>query len=351
MSDWSLAQSYWLGLLPLPLLLYQFRRRTRAHWPQLLPKLALRFPALQTLNLGQSAAQTDNYQPQNERTLLLALLLFIFALAQPIHYSGASISTDTSEPVDLVLLVDTNITMVIEDYEVDGELVSRMELTQQLLSRFIAEFGGSQMGLSLMGDPPLHWLPFTPDREALQDAVTRLRPAIAGRLSDMAASLQLVREHYLEAGNLKVDDEPQMSRVVVMITDSSLQLGAISPQQAATALRESGAFLYVIAIGTSGQDGAHTLASDTNFVYEPVDLRLLTEVAQAGRGELFHATDLNAFREALEQIETRHRVTPDREQEPKLRLNRALYPIPLALGALLLIYSLLGPSLRLRHQA
>jgi len=265
----------------------------------------------------------------------------VVALAQPLRY-GDTLPTSSTEPVDLVLLVDTNITMVIEDYSFADEPVSRMQMTRQLLAEFVTTFTGSRMGLSIMGDPPLHWLPLTDDRDAVQNAVSRLRPALAGRLSDMAASLQLVTERYLnsiEASSIDARIEPT-EPVVVMVTDSSLQFGAISPEEAASALSASGAHLYVIAMGSTAESDTLITGRESSFVYEPVDLKLLEKVAAAGKGKLFHATDAKAFREALQFIETTHRTSENRE--PQIRLVRALYPIPLALGALLLLASLMG---------
>lgn len=335
MNEWGLGQSLWLWLLPLPIIWYLHRIRSKAPWPELLASLSIRMPLPTALNTSSESASNSSHNPNNERLLLLALLLFIIALAQPLKYSGDALTTEKSQPVDLALLVDTNITMVIEDYQVEGENISRMQLTRQLLTKFVENYSGNRIGLSLMGDPPMQWLPYTTDRPAVLHAVSRLRPALGGRLSDMAASLQLVANTYLSA-----ETPGAPAQVIVMLTDSSLQLGAISPQQAAANLAAKGAYLYVIAIGST--DRAPELSSGETgaFVYEPVDLDLLAEVAEAGAGELFHATDSSTFEQALQRIETAHRQPI--EIQTRLRLSQPLYPIPLLLGALLLLLALLG---------
>lgn len=335
MSEWGFGQIQWLLLLPLPLIGYLYRRNTQAPWPELFPRLSVRFPLPSTLNSSEAPDQTSSHRPLAERLLMFALLLLIVALAQPLKYSGETVTEVANEPVDLVLLVDTNITMVIEDYQVDGESISRMQLTRQLLAEFVQSYSGTRIGLSLMGSPPLHWLPYTSDRTATLDAVARLRPALGGRLSDMAASLQLVSDRYLMATSSDTE-----GRVVLMLTDSSLQLGAISPQQAAENLASTGADLYIIAIGSTESTKDLSLKQTSDFVYEPVDLKLLSEVAQAGNGELFHAADSGSFKEALQRIEAAHRKPS--AQPDKLRLSQPLYPVPLLLGALILVLALLG---------
>ena len=335
MGEWGLGQSLWLWLLPLPVVWHLHRVRSRAPWPELLPRLSIRLPLPASINRSIESASNSSHSPVQERLLLLAMLLFLIALAQPLKYRGDAVTTETTQPVDLTLLVDTNITMTIEDYQVEGESISRMQLTRQLLTEFIQNYSGSRVGLSLMGNPPLHWLPYTTDRSAVLDAVSRLRPALGGRLSDMAASLELVEDKYFSA-----ETETTQQQVVVMLTDSSLQLGAISPQQAAADLAANGAHLYVIAIGSTDQASELSTQQTGDFVYEPVDLKLLAEVAQAGAGKLFHAADSGAFEQALQHIEAAHRQPV--EAQPRLRLSQPLYPIPLLLGALLLLLALLG---------
>ena len=335
MGEWGMGQSFWLWLLPVPIVWHLYRVRVKAPWPALLPTLSIRFPLPAALNASSESTAHSSHSPVKERLLLLALILFIVALAQPLKYIGDAIPSESTQPVDLALLVDTNITMVIEDYQVEGENISRMKLTRQLLSDFIENYSGSRIGLSLMGDPPLHWLPYTTDRSAVLDAVSRLRPALGGRLSDMPASLQLIADKYLST-----DVAAAQEKVVVMLTDSSLQLGAISPQQAAANLAATGAHLYVIAIGSTDQTPELIAEQTGDFVYEPVDLKLLSQVAQAGAGELFHAADSGTFKQALQRIEAAHRQPID--VQPSLRLSQPLYPIPLLLGALLLLLALLG---------
>ena len=139
----------------------------------------------------------------------------------------------------------------------------------------------------------------------------------------MSASLKLVSDHY------RTDLKP----VVVMVTDSGMQLGDSSPQSAAKALADAGYTLYVIAIGST--ELSEDQKRRAGFVYDPVDLALLDEVAKAGAGKMFHALNIDAFEEALQAISREH-STVNRSIKT-LPLVEPLYPWFILFGLALLI--------------
>lgn len=320
-SEWGVLQPAWLLLLPFILVGYWQRRRIRAAWPDLWQRVGVCFPLSGELVNAQTKIQ--HYQPNRERLLFCAITLLIISLTQPVVYRESIELPDQREPVDLVLLVDTNITMVLKDYFDGDESIERMTLTKQLLSEFVDAFRGNRIGLSIMGNPPLHWLPFTTDWAAVTDAISRISVTLGGRLSDMSASLQLVSDRY----------PTDLNPVVVMVTDSGMQLGQIAPQTAAARLSEAGYTLYVIAIGST--ELSKEQRARAGFVYDPVDLALLDEVAKAGSGQLFHALTRDAFEEALQTIAQAH---TDQTRAPEQRLLvDPLYPWFILFGLSLLI--------------
>ncbi|NRP11018.1 MULTISPECIES: VWA domain-containing protein [unclassified Marinobacterium] len=320
-SDWGMLQPLWLLLTPLILILFWRRRDTDAPWPDLLQRERVRYPLYGELTNEQPEA--SQYQPRRERLLLMSMTLFVLALAQPVVYRDTIELPDQKDPVDLVLLVDTNITMVLKDYFDGQQSIERMSLTKELLSEFVNGFQGNRIGLSIMGNPPYHWLPFTDDRDAVTQAIARIRVTLGGRLSDMSASLKLVSDNY----------PTDLNPVVVMVTDSGMQLGETSPQAAAKALADAGYTLYVIAIGST--ELSQEQKARAGFVYDPVDLALLDEVAKAGAGKMFHALNIDAFEEALQTI-SREQTTQNRSINT-LPLVEPLYPWFILSGLTLLI--------------
>ena len=329
-SNISLLHPYYLLLLPCIGLWLHWRKNNSHTWPQLLPLLSMRYPQLRQQQSKISLTSSNT----NDRLTALALALMVVALTQPIHYTQALASKQQSEPVDMILVVGTSISMTLRDYSFNGQSIDRMSLTRTLLDPFIQQYSGKRIGLVIMGNPPALWLPLTTDKAVVREAVGRIRTVLGGRLSNMGKTLQLVREQFTTAGD----------KVVVLISDGGLQLGAISPQQAASDLSQAGFTLYVLAMGSTDNTSNSEMAG---LIQQPVDLNMLQQLAQLGKGKMFHAKNADTFSEALHAIESQHRkpIPPAVEK----RLHDAWYPYPLALALFILLYITLLKSAPRHH--
>ena len=333
MPDIGFIQINWLWLLPLPILWLHMRSLQKKNWPTLIVTKSIRYPLQQHAVKSLKSNNKLQYHPKQDLLACCAFVLLLIAMAQPVSYMESINSPDKTAPVDLVLLVDTSLTMVLKDYVIDGEPVDRMSMTRRLLNNFIQAYSGSRIGLSVMGNPPYHWLPYTSDKTILSDAVSRIRTTMGGRMTDMSASLQMINEQYTSE-----DD-----KVVVMITDGVLQLGKLSPQEAAKKLSEHGYTLYIIAIGSTQIDASQ---SDTSgLIYEPVNLALLQDVAEHGNGQMFHAVDSTAFSHALKTIESKHRKIIDASDA--IQPVKSWYPYPLFSGIFLLLFTAVSSQITL----
>ncbi len=323
-ADLTLLSPLWLLLLPLAGWLWH---RPVAP-PALLAPLAMRYPPLAATVPAGAAAAPRPAGGWRGRLLALAMVFALVALAQPAWLGEPLGGGERSEPVDLVLVVGTAITMGLRDYVIDGERVDRMTLTRRLLERFLADYSGRRVGLVILGDPPALWLPLTPDRAVVRHAVARIRTTLGGRLTDIGATLELVAERF---GH-------RPGAVVVMFSDASLQVGRIPPVAGAEALARAGLTLYTIAMGSADPEAGEGGAG--GLIYRPVDLDLLRQVARAGGGEMFHAVDGGRLGAALETIESRHRrPLPAGDGERRVR---ALYPWPLGAALALVLAALAG---------
>ncbi|MCB1787051.1 MAG: VWA domain-containing protein [Chromatiaceae bacterium] len=321
-ADIGLLQPWWLLALPLPLAWLAWRRRRPRPRLTILQPMTLRFPLLRMIKTEDRNADGARSRIA-ERMFALAMVFAVIALTQPVRFVGNVEVETASEPVDLVLVVGTPISMVLRDYVVDGERVDRMTLTRRLLDRFVDNFQGRRIGLVVLGRPPALWLPLTSDKTVVRDAIERLRTTMLSRVSDTGAALQLVNDGFGDTAD----------KVVVLVTDGSLQLGAISPNAAARTLAAGGNTLYVIGIGAS--DPADYGGDVGGLIYEPIDPAALSEVAAAGGGRFFHARDVGGFEAALTVIESAHRkpVMPS----PAQRVVQPWYPVPLGAAMLLLL--------------
>ena len=334
-DELDLLQPYWLLLLLLPLLWLVWRRYRPHSWPQLLPLPTMRYPLLAELQRTEDVVLTDPGNRRADWLLALAMCLMALALSQPVRYIGQISSGKTSEPVDLVLVVGTAISMSLHDYVVNGQRVDRMTMTRHSLDGFVNEFSGSRISLVILGNPPALWVPLTTDKAVVRDAISRIQPVLGGRLTDMGSTLQLVRESF----------PVPRDTVVVVISDGGLQLGAVSPVDAARALASAGFSLYAIAIGSADPDAGDSRSGE--LLYDPADIGMLRQMAETGGGKMFHALDTQAFIEALAEIEAQHRRPVPAPQAR--RLVEPWYPVPLAFSMLLLIAAIRKGGRPRRH--
>lgn len=326
-AEWSLLQPYWLLLLPV-IGLWLYGCRSANDWPSLIPPVTLRYPPLAHLSNQDAGGKADTRVKRSYRLTAAALALLLVSLAQPVQLTTPITQQAESEPVDLVLVVGTAISMRLRDYQVAGESIDRMSLAKQFLDAFVRDYQGRRIGLALLGNPPMLWLPLTEDRRAVRNAISRIEPVLAGRLTDTGATLALVEKQFAAEGET----------VVVLVSDGGLQLGAVSPIEAASKLRERGFILYVIGLGATGGEAESTERG--GLLFAPVDLNLLQQLAEAGGGELFHARSADDFSKALSTIEAEHRHPLPAEQAERLRIS--WYPLPLGLAMLLLLMTVAG---------
>lgn len=329
-GNFGLIQPTWLFLV-LPVLLWWIRRLKQPYvWPRLIPQLTIHYPLLAAISTNENEVVKKTFRGSRPDLLLaIAMCLMVLALAQPVRYTAKVTTGDNSEPVDLVLAVGTAISMSLRDYEIDGQAVDRMTLTRRLLDDFITDYSGNRIGLVISGSPPAMWLPLTTDKTVVTDAVSRIRTVLGGRLSDMGATLALIQNRFTGQGE----------KVVVLISDGGLQLGAISPEEAAKSLADSGFTLYVIAMGSDNDKIKPT--EQGSLIYQPADLGMLSQVATLGGGQLFHVRDTQAFNDTLSTIEDKHRQpAPPSDTH---QLVTAWFPLPLGLAMVLILLALLMP--------
>ncbi|MFK5984318.1 MAG: VWA domain-containing protein [Pseudomonadota bacterium] len=336
----AFLQWYWLLLLPFPWLWFSWRFACSSNWPQIMPRINMFYPLLGDLTQLDNNSLKKNKQGLSANKIIsIAFTFMIIALAQPVSYRSYKPVQNASEPVDMILVVDTALSMSLEDYEIKGQAISRLKMSQWLLNDFIQNYSGSRMGLVLLATPPALWLPLTSDKAVVQNAVSRITTLLGGRISDMGATLKLIQQQFqLEPQkNNSLASNSKQEKVVVLISDGSTQLGSISPVDAAKQLADQGFSLYIIAIGSAHFEAGYN--ANSRLLYEPTNIKMLQQVADTGHGQLFHALDAQAFNHALATIEAKHRkliVSKD-----PIKLSQPWYQLPLFIAMILFLYAVL----------
>jgi len=333
-SHYKFLQPEWLWLI-FPVLLFLSLRPQliKKGWltrqNQQAPVTTVKHPlALNDLTLQSNIKKTNS--------VLLTLAcssLVLLAFAQPVRLGMRTPSAPTS--ADMMLIIDTSISMVLRDYKLNGEPVDRMTMTQALLDRFSRRFSGKRIGIVILGDPPQVLLRPSEDKNLVRHLIYRLRPTVAGRQAALGDALAIAAE-YIKSDKLTAET------VLVLISDAVRPAGKLSPIAGAERAAQAGATLHTIAIGsTRSQENDAPNNTAGGLIYAAADTALLQQMAQLTGGESFHAVDVNAMDEALKHIEQRHQKQADENFSPQT--HQALFSWPLLAAIFLLMIKELLP--------
>jgi len=299
------AAPLWLMLLPLALLpLWRGLRAREAQghhtW--------LRHPDA----LGLGVAARSRGQGAAPWLRVLALALALVALAQP-RTPGEFIP----QPVDgrdLVLVVDTSGSMLVRDYRADGQAVSRIEVLQGAVTRFIRAREGDRFALIALAEEAATLVPLTRDRQVVVQQLARLRAGVLGDDTAIGDGIALAVRQFAGDG---------VRPAVILFSDGESNAGIVRPTEALALARAAGVVLYTVEI-TGGAAGLEPVEGEPG----------LADMAETTGGRYFHASstrDLEAVVAAIDRLEAAQTGPLTGE-----RLWRQWYPLPLG-GALLLL--------------
>lgn len=335
LSDYLLLQPGWLWLIPAVLIFMLLSPLLRKQgWlskqNQVIPATSVRHPQAMDYQNKSSAINAGGYFLAG-----ICSCLMLLALAQPVRL-GTQIDTPApATSADLLLIIDTSISMVMKDYRLGGQQVDRMTMTQALLDRFSRRFTGKRIGIVVLGEQPQILLLPSEDKALVRYMIHQLKPTISGRQAALGDAVAVAAEHIKSD---KINDET----VMVLISSADAPSGKLSPIAGVERAIDAGAILHTIAIGSSDMQAS----KPGELIYEPVDLKLLQQMAQMTGGESFHAIDVATMDAALHSIEQRHQIIPDKNPDDKAapRLQQPLYHWPLLAALLLLMMIALLPN-------
>lgn len=251
----------------------------------------------------------------------LGLCLVIAGLARP--QSGRSESKISGEGIAIELVLDISGSMEALDFQLKGRDVSRLEAVQHVIQEFV--LGSRESGLAGRPDDLIGLVafggfadskcPLTMDHGALVDIVQGLevpKPVRdhRGRVIN-AESLQEELATAIGDGVAVAVDRLRgaraKSKVLVLLTDGDNNAGVVAPREAAQIAAEAGIKIYAIGIGRNGVVPIPQEDEFGNRVLVPaqfrIDEELLKEMAQAGSGKYFHASDTAGLARVYAEID------------------------------------------------
>lgn len=227
---------------------------------------------------------------------LVTFTLLVVALARP--QTSNSWKNRQSEGIDIMLAMDVSTSMLAEDLK-----PNRIEAAKMVAAEFIAGRPDDNIGLTIFAGESFTQCPMTTDHASLLNLLQNVRADIAARglISDgTAIGMGLANA----VGRLKASKAK--SKVVILLTDGSNNMGDISPMTAAEIAQSLGIRVYTIGVGTNKvAPYPMPVAGGVQYVNMPVeiDTKTLGEIAQTTHGDFYRATNTQELKKIYKEID------------------------------------------------
>jgi len=254
----------------------------------------------------------------------LSLALLVLALAQP-RQAGDWI-VPPPEGRDMVLLIDTSLTMSIRDFRLGDLEVERMTVLKDTLARFIEGRPGDRFGVIVFGSEVATLTPPTFDRIHAVAQIKRLQVGMAGPDTALGDALGMA---------LKQVRTRRLRPAVILVSDGAdNNAGTLTPAESLAVARQAGVAIHTLQFGADPFAAGRAARGGT--VAAPGPQPDLIDLARLSRGRHFaiaSADDAARVIRAIDQLE------PTLSRPAQHRQVHEWYWGPLALAALMLVWA------------
>lgn len=226
----------------------------------------------------------------------LAFVLIVIALARPQTHNAWD--EKTVEGIDIMLAMDVSTSMLAEDLK-----PNRIEAAKSVAAEFIADRPNDNIGMTIFAGEAYTQCPMTIDHASLLNLLHGVRTDIAARgiISDGTAIGMGLANAVSRLKNSK-----GKSKVVILLTDGSNNMGDISPMTAAQIAKSLGIRVYTIGVGTTTvAPYPMPVAGGVQYVNVPVeiDTKTLSDIAAVSNGNFYRATNTKQLRQIYKDID------------------------------------------------
>lgn len=252
--------------------------------------------------------------------------LLVCALARPQTHNAWD--ERSVEGIDIMLAMDVSTSMLAEDLR-----PNRIEAAKLVAGEFISDRINDNIGLTIFAGEAFTQCPMTTDHTSLLNMLKGVRTDIAaqGLISDGTAIGMGLANAVSRLKNSKAK-----SKVVILLTDGSNNMGDISPMTAAQIAKSIGVRVYTIGVGTNKVARyPMPVAGGVQYVNIPVeiDTKTLKSIAAVSEGNYYRATNTKELRQIYRDID---KLEKSRLQVKKFSKRYEAFQ-PFVLGALLML--------------
>jgi Ca-activated chloride channel family protein len=305
----------WLLLaLPLPLLMYWLPAKNQTQ------SAALKMPTLIQGQNNHGSIQEKNKSPVLLFSVIWALL--VLAASQP-QWLGEAVNVPT-EGREMMIAVDLSGSMQVEDMQLNGSAVNRLDMLKVLLGEFIERRTGDRLGLILFGDDAYMQTPMTFDRKTVQQMLDETVLGLVGKQTAIGDAIALAVKRF--------DAKKKSNRILLLLTDGQNTAGKITPDQALELAVAKDITIYSIGIGADVMVQKSLFGARRINPSSELDEDSLQRLADQTGGRYFRAKaskDMSEIYQLLDELE------PIEQDQQQMRPLSALFYWPLGIAMLL----------------
>ena len=227
---------------------------------------------------------------------VVAFVMLVIVLARP--QTQNSWKNKTVEGIDIMLAIDVSTSMLAEDLK-----PNRLEAAKQVAAEFISGRPDDNIGLTIFAGEAFTQCPMTTDHSSLLNLLQNVRTDIAARgLIQDGTAIGMG----LASAVSRLKDSKAKSKVVILLTDGSNNMGDLSPMTSAEIAKSLGIRVYTIGVGTNKvAPYPMPVAGGVQYVNVPVeiDTRTLSDIAATTTADFYRATNTGELHEIYKEID------------------------------------------------
>ena len=255
---------------------------------------------------------------------VLTFVLVVIILARPQTHTAWG--NRTTEGIDIMLAMDVSTSMLAEDLK-----PNRIEAAKEVATEFISDRPNDNIGLTVFAGEAFTQCPMTTDHTSLLNLLQNVRTDIAAR--GLIADGTAIGMGLANAVS-RLKESKTKSKVVILLTDGSNNMGDISPLTAANIAKSLGIRVYTVAVGTKTvAPYPIQVGGTTQYVNAKADIdtKTLSDIAATADGHFYRATNNKELKQIYKDID---KLEKTRMDVKKFSRRYDMYQ-PFALAALL----------------
>lgn len=252
----------------------------------------------------------------------LIWILLITATARP-QWLGEPVSIP-NEGREMMLAVDLSGSMKIDDMQINGRQVNRLDMTKAVVYDFIQRRVGDRIGLILFADTAYVQAPLTYDRDTVSTLLSESVIGLVGEQTAIGDAIGLAVKRF--------DARDESNNVLILLTDGQNTAGNITPEQAKTLAISKNVKVYTVGVGADKMMIQSFFGSRQINPSQELDEDMLSDIATSTGGKYFRARNADELQSIYAQLDM---LEPIEGESRKMRPLTALFYYPLAAALLL----------------